>query len=37
MVCAIFLSTEQEERDQKALVCEVSCGKAALFKNLRMC
>lgn len=33
----IFLSTEREERDQKALVCKVSCGEAALFKNLGVC
>lgn len=30
----IFLCTEGEERDQKALVCLVSRGEDALFKNL---
>lgn len=26
-----------KERDQKALICKVSCGEAALFKNLGAC
>lgn len=32
-----FSALNGRERDQTALVCKVSCGEAALFKNLGAC